>query len=361
MKTNEINSEEVGTMSLDEKMDYLDREIRLLHKFCLDSGYNPKQIEKSAEPFISTCKSTSRKRWMQRLMGLSILVAVFSALMYYDPAYRLVLATGRKATIKILPIWDWTKIWDTDCLIKNPIYSEETELSENDCEICKKLKSLDRVKNISRDVIIEDYLKNEKPVIVEDGTVDWPEDKIMTIDKLSHIYKTHHVLKLFVGCQFKCSGLNRHGNHKIFLQQLSDKKIKKGYAHWENCFKESAKAFRQYYKRPYFLPELVEITDTNWVFISSDYDMEEGESVEIPMESNAVLIMQVKGSMTIGLFPRSPCDEGKKCQDLTEVLEEGEIMVVPLTDLLWSLEYQTVPGKENVAIAIGMSYDQANM
>lgn len=101
MKTNEINSEEVGTMSLDEKMDYLDREIRLLHKFCLDSGYNPKQIEKSAEPFISTCKSTSRRKWMQRLMGLSILVAVFSALMYYDPAYRLVLATGRKATIKV--------------------------------------------------------------------------------------------------------------------------------------------------------------------------------------------------------------------------------------------------------------------
>lgn len=36
----------------------------------------------------------------------------------------------------------------------------------------------------------------------------------------------------------------------------------------ENCMKDSAKAFRSLYQRPYFMPQTVEISDTNWIFVS---------------------------------------------------------------------------------------------
>ena len=37
----------------------------------------------------------------------------------------------------------------------------------------------------------------------------------------------------------------------------------------DNCEKESAKVFRQYYKRPYFLPPMAEAVEGNWFLVSS--------------------------------------------------------------------------------------------
>lgn len=39
----------------------------------------------------------------------------------------------------------------------------------------------------------------------------------------------------------------------------------------ENCNKKAAKALRQLYRRPYFIPFMVDFTDSNWVLISSDF------------------------------------------------------------------------------------------
>lgn len=36
----------------------------------------------------------------------------------------------------------------------------------------------------------------------------------------------------------------------------------------ENCEKEAAKVFRQYYRRPYFLPPMTEATEGNWFIVS---------------------------------------------------------------------------------------------
>ena len=37
----------------------------------------------------------------------------------------------------------------------------------------------------------------------------------------------------------------------------------------DNCEKESAKVFRQYYRRPYFLPPMAEAVEENWFIVSS--------------------------------------------------------------------------------------------
>lgn len=37
----------------------------------------------------------------------------------------------------------------------------------------------------------------------------------------------------------------------------------------DNCEKESAKVFRQYYRRPYFLPPMAEAVEGNWFIVSS--------------------------------------------------------------------------------------------
>lgn len=37
----------------------------------------------------------------------------------------------------------------------------------------------------------------------------------------------------------------------------------------DNCEKELAKVFRQYYRRPYFLPPMAEASEGNWFIVSS--------------------------------------------------------------------------------------------
>lgn len=39
----------------------------------------------------------------------------------------------------------------------------------------------------------------------------------------------------------------------------------------ENCNKKAAKVLRQLYRRPYFIPHMVDLSDSNWVLISSDF------------------------------------------------------------------------------------------
>jgi hypothetical protein len=39
----------------------------------------------------------------------------------------------------------------------------------------------------------------------------------------------------------------------------------------ENCDRKAAKALRNLYQRPYFMPDMVDFSDANWVLMSSDY------------------------------------------------------------------------------------------
>ncbi len=39
----------------------------------------------------------------------------------------------------------------------------------------------------------------------------------------------------------------------------------------ENCEKSAAKTLRQFYQRPYFIPPMVEMGETNWLFVAYKY------------------------------------------------------------------------------------------
>ena len=94
-------SEGEGEMSVQEKLSVIDQEIRTLHQFCVNKGYNPFQVEKSAKPLFSYVRREKGKKWLRRLYKLAVVVAMFAALVYYDPAYRLMVHVGRRASISV--------------------------------------------------------------------------------------------------------------------------------------------------------------------------------------------------------------------------------------------------------------------
>ena len=74
-----------------------------------------------------------------------------------------------------MPYWDWTTEFEKECLIDNPYYEEDDQLTEEECEVCKELSGV-RLKDVSQDLMASEYLVDEIPVIITDATKDWPMD-----------------------------------------------------------------------------------------------------------------------------------------------------------------------------------------
>ncbi|XP_012946333.1 uncharacterized protein LOC106013950, partial [Aplysia californica] len=111
-------------MTLQEKLDLIDEEIRKLHLFCTKSGYSSRQIERFAHPFFARDVHDmapsiwpSGKAWKRRIVSLSTVVIAAALLFRFDPAYQLVCAVSKKGAIEVLPVWDWTQIYDSRCWV----------------------------------------------------------------------------------------------------------------------------------------------------------------------------------------------------------------------------------------------------
>lgn len=102
--TKEVTEDVIKTdndMSFQEKIEYIDQEIRKLHVFCVNSGYSSSQIERFVDPFTQSIKSVNRERWTRRAIRLAIFVVVAAALFYIDPVYKLMCVVGKKSAISV--------------------------------------------------------------------------------------------------------------------------------------------------------------------------------------------------------------------------------------------------------------------
>ena len=94
-------TEEEKTLSLKEKVNLIDNEIRQLYEFCTKAGYTQPQIEQRAQPLISLQSRERHIKWLRRLFSFAILVAVIAFLFAYDPAYRQICIYGKFIAMKV--------------------------------------------------------------------------------------------------------------------------------------------------------------------------------------------------------------------------------------------------------------------
>ncbi|XP_033733970.1 uncharacterized protein LOC117323071 [Pecten maximus] len=344
--------DETRDMSLDDKLAYLDKEIRLLHRFCTESGYSEQHIERCAEPFFRPIKSAKRKKLRCHLILVAAAVAVFSALLYIDPAYRLMASTGRHAYIKILPYWDWSAMFDWTCLINNPLYADD--LKEDDCKSCVDIEAIERASDLDPVYFAEEYLKKDIPVIIEDGLKNWPEQDI-TIAKIKELYEEHKIMVQHPVCNMSSSiAMKRRSNNQ--WKMLDEIENQNFFIQWENCHPKAGKAFRsEFYRRPYFMPQMVEIETSNWLFMSRGRSKPGAEPMLVPIHRQLLIMIQLKGEVEVHIVPDKLCET--QCKTITAVLSEGQILLVTMTDVLYDLLYLPYGDEENISIAVLGTFD----
>ena len=94
-------TEEEKTLSLKEKVNLIDNEIRQLYEFCTKAGYTQPQIKQCAQPFISLQSRERHIKWLRRLFLFAILVAVIAFFFAYDPAYRQICIFGKFIAMEV--------------------------------------------------------------------------------------------------------------------------------------------------------------------------------------------------------------------------------------------------------------------
>ncbi|XP_031554788.1 uncharacterized protein LOC116291718 [Actinia tenebrosa] len=335
-------SEAEKQMSFKEKLALIDNEVRELYDFCVKAGYSPAQIEKCAEPILVVDKTESKKKWLKRLAFILLIVAFIATLFLYEPAYDKASIYCKLVALKILPYWDWRYLYEEDCLIINP-YRVEEGISEEDCETkCSELNRIEVLTNTNHK-IIADLLFKDIPVVIKDATDDWSARKKFSVEFLAQLFQEREVLSESGVCQFQ-STVEGYSHPVSFLEDVVEGKIEGSYqAYWENCEKKAAREFRQFYRRPYFLPPMVEADEGNWMIVSSGGS----KSLRVSWASTITWLSQITGQSRILLRPDPVCK--KVCQPLSVMLKPGDSLL--MANELWTMSYKPI-GEEPV-IAIG--------
>ncbi|XP_014678391.1 PREDICTED: uncharacterized protein LOC106818180, partial [Priapulus caudatus] len=303
-----------------EKLSAIDREIRTLHELCMKRGFSEPQISDVAAPLLQAIDAASKRRLLgiaARIVGFLLLVM---GLFYINPMYNIFCVIGRKMEIKLLPVWDWTRYYYDDCIMNNPYYNPN-KIYHSDCRACEDLEDIDHVRNVSWEVTTESYLRADVPVIVTDGIANWTATDLFSWEFLSQFYSTEAATRESYPCAFTSNVRVKYGNNRLFLKKAAKQEITKWFAYWENCERPAARTFRQFFRRPYFLPAMVEMAESNWLFLANNYRAKSYK--EVPIISDLVWFAQVRGKTYVKLTPRSPCN--RTCDVLTDTLYEGEI------------------------------------
>lgn len=94
-------TEEEKNLSLKQKVNLIDNEIRQLYEFCTKAGYTQPQIEQCAQPLIALQSREKHIKWFRRLFSFALLVALIAFLFAYDPTYRQICIYGKFIAMKV--------------------------------------------------------------------------------------------------------------------------------------------------------------------------------------------------------------------------------------------------------------------
>ncbi|XP_065186932.1 uncharacterized protein LOC135817637 [Sycon ciliatum] len=348
-----------------EKVKLINEELEDLLARCRSAGLNDHETRQCAGYFQNAAHQVRRKKLLRYVCIYSFLVASLCGAFYFNPTYNWISAHARLASIQFIPYYDFTKMYNDQCLVNNPLYEEPTQ--ELSCDICKELG--DAIESVtaaeaSPSVIMNDFLDIQVPVVITKALGSWPAvNNKLDLDDIYKLYKESKVLRDNFSTGPHCQIVGPRDTFEDVLDALGKREDVTSFsAAWQNCEIKAYKEFRKLYRRPDFLPPAAEASQYNTVITSFGKKKEAGEftsqSLGLVQGENdlAVWIGQVSGELH---YTISPVGECSKCQTFDVYLGENDFLIVPLD--LWEVSYRPVSASAPDAYAImsGLVWDRS--
>uniref|UniRef100_UPI00398F88DF uncharacterized protein isoform X1 n=1 Tax=Pristiophorus japonicus TaxID=55135 RepID=UPI00398F88DF len=277
------------------------------------------------------------------LLGCLLLLLLLLLVLCSRPGSGFLSFCGRALLIQLLPYWDWTLYSNTDCLIGNPYYFEKglESLQLTDCiNVCRRYPTVESLHRADPKVVLQNYLRQNLPLIITDGAEEWVAQREFTVPFLTQLYSSHLVLQNTVVCSYWDSHHSLENNPGAFLEKVHRQRLAQWAIQWKNCNKAAAKVIRAFYQRPYFLPPVVELAESNWLLMASRAENSGIEDTFVKVRDHdgdlMMWIAQLQGVFEVQLLPKDIC--AGKCTHYTLQLSPGETVAVPLQ--MWEVQYR---------------------
>ncbi|XP_073993860.1 uncharacterized protein [Rhodnius prolixus] len=328
-----------------ERMNMIDSELVSFYEFCEHMGFTPREMEVICSPLQDIISKHNFKKLLRAILLLGCFFGIVYGCTQISTLAVHATAIARIALIEVMSLWDWRYLFYETCLIENPLYGEYT-LTKNDCVTCESLDTINILNSVTYDLILDNYLNRDIPVIVTDAMDHWPVmlSDDFYFDNITQLY--YHDEKLIDSVPCVLTTNLRMGSSDLFsfLKIVSNPLVSRWFVHWQNCDIHAVKALRKFYQRPYFLSNTISPAHFNWVLMSSDYGSTNYKKLKL--DFGLIMLIQLRGKVSFRLVPYKPCNEF--CPNLTGDLHQGEILI--FRNYLWTLEYFPGLGLDNIAI-----------
>ncbi|XP_020370161.1 uncharacterized protein LOC109914956 [Rhincodon typus] len=344
------------SLPFSRKVSYFDGEFERLYQRRVLPASGPEYC-RLMEPLLRCCTPPRRhsgSRARGRLaLAAGVLLLLGCILLCSRPGSRFLSYCGRALLIQLLPYWDWTLYSNTDCLIRNPYYFESglESLQLSDCiTVCQRYPKVEFLRKVDPKVVLQNYLRQNLPVIITDGAEEWVAQREFTLPFLTQLYSGHPVLQSTEVCSYWDSLHSVEDTPMAFFEKVRQQRLNQWAIQWKNCNKAAAKVIRAFYHRPYFLPPVVELAESNWLLMASQEENGAVEDTFVKVKDHdgdlLMWIAQLQGIFEVQLLPKDVC--ASKCTHYTLKLSPGEIVAIPLQ--MWEVQYRPFS-----SIAIGLA------
>lgn len=145
------------------------------------------------------------------------------------------------------------------------------------CDICRDVKTVLKVKNLHPLEFYNNFASIAKPLIVKGGASSWPATKLFSFEFLKEIHsKTDMNKGRKHNCQFFPYKTDFKNLGEVFNMSKERYELLPGekpwYVGWSNCKDEAGKILKQYYSTPTFLGNNSENIALTWIFMGGPGD-----------------------------------------------------------------------------------------
>ncbi|XP_002736198.1 bifunctional arginine demethylase and lysyl-hydroxylase JMJD6-like [Saccoglossus kowalevskii] len=339
-------------MAMEQKQEVKRRFAQIKQK-AISLGLTPREIAR-----LKSLKELKPERSKIVSILLVFVVAVVAVITFSAFSLAAALKLGVLEYEGFVELWfdlrDLT-MEEEPCIVDNPEYIQDIFRPPINCDLCKNVTEVGKVRNLSEEEFKKLYAYTSRPVVVQDGTKGWTAPQVFSFEFFQTIYSPdsealHRVEK---DCQFfpyqtEFSLLSEVFNMSSERANLSDGSSP-WYIGWSNCESSAANALRKHYDKPYFIPSDSESSKTDWIFMGSPGY---GAHMHVDAVGFPSWQAQVKGRKLWTIQPPPECYF--ECIDSIQIIvEPGEIIVLD-TDRWY---HSTLIVGDEMSIAIGSEYD----
>ncbi|XP_051888140.1 uncharacterized protein LOC127579401 isoform X2 [Pristis pectinata] len=207
-------------------------------------------------------------------------------------------------------------------------------------QVCQKYPTVESLQKVDPKVVLQKYLRQNLPLVITDGAEEWVALREFTVPFLIRLFSEHPVLQNTIVCSYWDSHDSLEKSPSAFLGKVHHQRLAQWAIQWKNCNKAAAKVIRGFYQRPYFLPPVVELAESNWLLMASQAENggTEDKFIKVGDYDGDLLmwIAQLQGVFEIQLLPKDMC--ASNCTHYTLQLSPGEAVAVPLQ--MWEVQYR---------------------